>query len=60
MKLETIPDAAAATPPVGVVVASIAGIPIETWVLLLNLFYVLLAIGWKLRSIYEEKKNERK
>ncbi len=60
MKLETIPDAAVATPPVGVVVASFAGIPIETWVLLLNLFYVLLAIGWKLCSIYKEKKNERK
>ena len=60
MKLETIPDTVVVTPPVGVVVASIAGITIETWVLWLNLFYVLLAIGWKLRSIYKEKKNERK
>lgn len=60
MKIETIPDTAVAAPPTGVVVASLAGIPIETWVLWLNLFYVLLAIGWKLRSIYKEKKNERK
>lgn len=60
MKTETIPDAVVVTPPVGVVAASIAGVPIETWVLWLNLFYVLLAIGWKLRSIYKEKKNERK
>lgn len=60
MKIETIPDKVVAAPPTGVVVASIAGIPIETWVLWLNLFYVLLAIGWKLRSIYKEKKNERK
>ena len=60
MKTETIPDAVAVTPPVGVVAASIAGVPIETWVLWLNLFYVLLAIGWKLRSIYKENKNERK
>ena len=60
MKIETIPDAVVATPPVGAVAATLIGIPIETWVLWLNLFYVLLVIGWKLRSIYKEKKNERK
>lgn len=60
MKIETIPDSVVASPPAGVVVATIMGVPIETWVLWLNLFYVLLAIGWKLRSIYKEKKNERK
>lgn len=60
MKLETIPDTVVVTPPVGVVAAAVAGVPIQTWVLWLNLFYVLLAIGWKLRSIYKEKKNERK
>ena len=60
MKIETIPDAVVASPPAGVVAAALVGIPIETWVLWLNLFYVLLAIGWKLRSIYKEKKNERK
>lgn len=60
MKIETIPDAVVASPPAGVVAAAVIGIPIETWVLWLNLFYVLLAIGWKLRSIYKEKNNERK
>lgn len=60
MKIETIPDTVVASPPAGVVAATLMGIPIETWVLWLNLFYVLLAIGWKLRSIYKEKKNERK
>ena len=60
MKIETIPDAVVVSPPVGVVAATLMGVPIETWVLWLNLFYVLLAIGWKLRSIYKEKKNERK
>lgn len=60
MKIETIPDAVVASPPAGVVAATLMGVPIETWVLWLNLFYVLLAIGWKLRSIYKEKKNERK
>ena len=60
MKIETIPDMVVAAPPTGVVVASIAGVPVSTWVLWLNLFYILLAIGWKLRSIYKEKKNERK
>ena len=43
MKIETIPDAVVATPPAGVVAASIAGVPIETWALWLNLFYILLA-----------------
>lgn len=57
MKTETIPDAVVATPPAGVVVASIAGVPVSTWVLWLNLFYILLAIGWKLWSIYKENKN---
>ena len=57
MKIETIPDAVVATPPVGVVAASIAGVPIETWVLWLNLFYILLAVGWKLRGIYKETHN---
>ena len=47
MKIDTIPDTAVATPPAGVVAAACAGIPIETWVLWLNLFYVLLAIVWK-------------
>lgn len=60
MKIDTIPDTAVATPPVGVVAASCAGIHIETWVLWLNLFYVLLAIVWKLYCIYKEKKNEHK
>jgi len=60
MKIETIPDSVVASPPAGVVAATLLGIPIETWVLWLNLFYVLLAIGWKLRGIYKEKKNERK
>lgn len=57
MKLETIPDAVVVTPPVGVVAATIFGVPMETWVLGLNLFYIILVIGWKLRSIYQETRN---
>lgn len=57
MKLETIPDAVVAVPPAGVVAASIFGVPIQTWVLWLNLFYILLAVGWKLWSIYKEYRN---
>lgn len=60
MKIETIPDTVVVTPPVGVVAASIAGVPIETWVLLLNLFYILLAVGWKMWSIYKESRNGSK
>ena len=60
MKIETIPDTVVVTPPVGVVAASIVGVSIQEWVLWLNLFYILLAVGWKLWSIYKENKNERK
>ena len=57
MKLETIPDTVVVTPPVGVVAASIIGVSIQEWVLWLNLFYILLAVGWKLWSIYKESRN---
>ena len=57
MKIETIPDTVVAAPPVGVVAASVFGVPIQTWVLWLNLIYILLAIGWKLRNIYKESTN---
>ena len=60
MKLETIPDTVVAMPPAGVVAASIAGVPIQTWVLWLNLFYILLAVGWKLWSIYKEHRDGSK
>ena len=60
MKLETIPDTVVVTPPVGVVAASVAGMPIETWVLWLNLFYILLAVGWKMWTIYGESHNGSK
>ena len=57
MKLETIPDTVVVTPPVGVVAASIIGVSIQEWVLWLNLFYILLAVGWKVRTIYKEPRN---
>lgn len=57
MKIETIPDAVVALPPAGVVAASIFGVPIQTWVLWLNLFYILLAVGWKMWTIYKESRN---
>ena len=57
MKLETIPGAVVATPPAGVVAASVIGVSIQDWVLWLNLFYIILAVGWKLWSIYKESRN---
>ena len=60
MKTETIPDTVVVTPPVGVVAASVAGMPIETWVLWLNLFYILLAVGWNMWSIYKGSRNGSK
>lgn len=60
MRSETIPDTVVAAPPAGVVAASIAGVPIETWVLWLNLIYILLAVVWKLWSIYKESRNGSK
>ncbi len=60
MKIETIPDTVVVTPPIGVVAASIARMPIETWVLWLNLFYILLAVGWRMWTIYKESRNGSK
>ena len=60
MKIETIPDAVVVTPPVGVVAASIVGVSIQEWVLWLNLFYILLAVGWKMWTIYKESRNGSK
>ena len=60
MKIETIPDAVVATPPVGVVAASIIGVSIQEWVLWLNLFYILLVVGWKMWTIYKESRNGSK
>lgn len=60
MKIETIPDTVAAIPPAGVVAASLAGVPIQTWVLWLNLLYILLAVGWKMLTIYKESRNGSK
>ena len=57
MKVETIPDAVVATPPAGVVAASIIGVSIQEWVLWLNLLYILLAVSWKLWVIYKETRN---
>lgn len=57
MKIETIPDAVVAMPPAGVVAASIFGVSIQTWVLWLNLFYIILALGWKLWSVYKEYRD---
>ena len=57
MKIETIPDAVVVTPPVGVVAASIVGVSIQEWVLWLNLFYILLAAGWKMWTIYKESRD---
>ena len=57
MKIETIPDTVVVTPPVGVVAASIIGVSIQEWVLWLNLFYILLAVGWKMWTIYKGVRN---
>lgn len=60
MKIETTHDTVAAIPPAGVVAASLAGAPIQTWVLWLNLLYLLLAVGWKMLTIYKEHRNGSK
>lgn len=57
MKLDTIPDAVVATPPAGVVAATLLGANIELWVLWLNLLYIILAVGWKLWGIYKETRD---
>ena len=60
MKIDTIPDSVVATPPAGVVVAAFAGLSIQDWVLWLNLFYIIMAVAWKMWRIFKEYKNDRK
>lgn len=60
MKIDTIPDTVVATPPAGVVAVTLAGVSIQDWVLWLNLLYIILAVVWKLRSIYKESRNGSK
>lgn len=60
MKIDTIPDTVVAAPPAGVVTAALAGVPIETWVLWLNLCYILLAIAWKLLTMHKECRDDSK
>ena len=59
MKIETIPAAVVVAPPAGVAAATIAGVTLQDWVLWLNLAFILLALGWKLRTIYKEARNGR-
>lgn len=37
-------DAATATPPIGVVMADLAGIPVEKWLVIATLFYTVIVI----------------
>ena len=60
MKVETIPDSVVVAPPAGVAAATIAGVPLQDWVLWLNLAFILLALGWKLRTIFKEYRDGRK
>ena len=60
MKIETYPDAWVVVPATGVAVTSFLGVPLQSWVLWLNLAYITIAVAWKLWSIYKEHKNGRK
>ena len=48
-----IPDSLVAAPPASALGAYFLGIPLESWLLWLNLAYILAALGWKLWTIYK-------
>lgn len=53
--LEHLPDSVVAAPPAGVITSHfLLDIPLEDWVLWLNLAYILLAIAWKLWTIWRD------
>ena len=59
MTIDTIPDSVVVAPPAGMVTAQLLfGIPVDTWVLWLNLIYIVLALAWKVRSILRRKKDD--
>ena len=61
MKIDTTSDVVVAAPPTGAVVThAVLGVSLADWVLWLNLFYIILAVGWRLWSIYKESRNGSK
>ena len=60
MTQHPVTDVALATPPTVTSTATLLGLPVADWVLWLNLFYILLAVGWKLWHIYKEPRNGSK
>ena len=53
-------DVALATPPTATSTASLLGLPVADWVLWLNLFYIILLVGFKLGGKIKEYLDGRK
>lgn len=59
MTIDAIPDSVVVAPPAGMVTAQLLfGIPVDTWVLWLNLIYIVLAILWKVTGIDKRSKDD--
>lgn len=49
-----------ATPPVGINMMLLWGIPLAQWVIVLNFIYTALLLGYKLWRIWKESRNGSK
>lgn len=57
---DLVTDAAQGTPPAAFTGLYLLGVPLQTWVVVLNFVWILLLIGHKVHQILKEGKNGSK
>ena len=57
---DKLTDLVQATPPVGINLMLLAGIPLAQWVIILNFSYIALLLAHKLYRIWKEHRNGSK
>ncbi len=57
---DKLTDLVQATPPVGINMMLLGGIPLAQWVIILNFIYIALLLSYKLWRIWKEHRNGSK
>ena len=57
---DNLTDLVQATPPVGINMMLLGGIPLAQWVIILNFIYIALLLSYKLWRIWKEHHNGSK
>lgn len=56
---DTLTDLVQATPPVGINLMLLGGIPMAQWVIILNFTYIAILLLYKLYRIWKEHRGRR-